>query len=118
MTPKEVVKTWFKNIDNQNFDGIRSLMAADHIFYNPMTLAPIGIAEHLGMMQQMTSAFDGMHRIDLLVEEDGWVAVAGRWAGKHTGDFNGVPATGNEVQFTWSDFFQIIEGLGAIGISE
>lgn len=110
MNGKEFVKAWFGHIDNQRFDELKSLMAPNHQFHNPMTPGPIGVDEHLGMMQMMTSAFDGAHHLDLIVEENGWVAVSGSWSGKHSGEFNGVAATGNDVQFTWADFFKIENG--------
>lgn len=86
------------------------MMAENHQFHNPMTPTPIGIEEHIGMMHQMTSAFDGEHKIDVAVAEGEWIAVHGRWVGRHTGEFNGVPATGNEIEFTWNDFFHVVDG--------
>ena len=110
MAPKEIVKSWFASIDKQNFDNVRKLMAGNHQFHNPMTPAPIGTEEHIGMMQMMTGAFEGGHHIERLVEENGWVAAYGYWKGKHTGEFNGVAATGKEVKFSWADFFQLQDG--------
>ncbi|MDN5203687.1 ester cyclase [Fulvivirgaceae bacterium BMA10] len=110
MTSKEVVKAWFKNIDDQNYDALKSLMASDHKFHNPMSPAPLGVEEHIGMAQMMTNSLQGKHHVEILVEENGWIAVYGRWKGKHVGEFQGVPATGNDVEFTWTDFFQIVDG--------
>ncbi len=110
MTPKELVRVWFQNIDQAKFEELKNLMASDHRFHNPMTPEPVGPTEHVGMMQQMTESFDGQHHVDLLVEEDAWVAAYGRWSGKHIGEFNGVSATGKEVQFTWANFFQVVDG--------
>lgn len=110
MTPKEIAKTWFANIDAKNFEGVKYLMASNHTFHNPMTPAPVGVEEHLGMMQMMTSSFDGQHHLDQLIEEGNCVVVRGHWSGKHVGEFNGVPATGNEVIFPWIDIFEMVEG--------
>ena len=110
MTNKEIIKNWFSNIDKENFQEIRNAMHSDHRFYNPMTPAAIGIEEHLGMMQMMTSSFSGEHKIEVLIEENGKVAAWGTWSGKHTGEFEGVPATNNEIHFSWADFFEIVGG--------
>lgn len=110
MTSKEIIKSWFNFIDEKNYEGIKGHMAADHQFHNPMTPAPLNADEHIGMIQMMTSSFEGEHILDLLVEEDNHVAVKGRWSGKHVGDFEGVPATGNNVEFSWTDVFQIVDG--------
>ncbi len=110
MTPKELVQTWFKNLDNEDFDSIRALMSENHLFHSPMSPEAANKDAHIAMMQEMTASFQGEHIIDHLIEEDGKVAVHGRWVGKHTGTFNGIPATGNDVNFTYSDLFIIEEG--------
>eukprot|EP00746_Dinoflagellata_sp_MGD_P058730 gnl/MRDRNA2_/MRDRNA2_251043_c0_seq1.p1 gnl/MRDRNA2_/MRDRNA2_251043_c0~~gnl/MRDRNA2_/MRDRNA2_251043_c0_seq1.p1 ORF type:complete len:137 (+),score=24.14 gnl/MRDRNA2_/MRDRNA2_251043_c0_seq1:38-448(+) len=110
MKAKELVKTWFHNIDQQNFEAVKNLMAADHIFHNPMTPAPIGANEHIGMMQHMTAAWDGEHHLDLVLEDGDHVVARGRWSGKHVGEFNGVPATGKHVEFSWIDIFEVADG--------
>ena len=110
MTNKELVKAWFAGIDSENFEAIKNLMDEKHKFYNPMTPAPAGVVEHLGMMQAMTSAFSGQHHLDLVLEDGNHVVIKGHWIGKHTGTFNGVAATGNEVKFTFVDIFLIENG--------
>lgn len=110
MTPIDFVKTWFSNIDNKQFDANKALMAPNHQFHNPMMPVPADAEGHLGMMQMMTSAFEGTHNIDFCVVDGNRVAVRGFWEGKHTGEFEGIPATGNSVRFSFADFFQIENG--------
>jgi predicted ester cyclase len=110
MNNKEIAKTWFAHIDAKNFDGLKQLMAPNHSFHNPMSPEPAGADQHLGMMQMMTGALKGEHHLDIVIAEGDYVAVRGRWSGKHVGEFNGVPATGNDVSFTWTDVFHFIGG--------
>ena len=110
MTNKEIAKAWFAAIDAKDFNTVRNLMDSKHKFRNPMTPAPIGPEEHIGMMQMMTSAFEGKHTLNLVFGDDDHVAVSGKWNGKHTGEFNGIPATGNAVEFYFVDLFQIVNG--------
>ena len=110
MTSTDFVKSWFQNIDSGNFEANRQLMAPNHQFHNPMTPAPVDADGHIGMMQMMTSAFEGTHNIDFVVAEGNRVAVRGHWSGKHTGTFEGIPATGNEVRFGFADFFELADG--------
>jgi predicted ester cyclase len=107
MTNKTIATAWFAAIDNKDFAALRSLMAANHEFHNPMTPQPLGPAEHLGMIEQMTSAFTGRHELTLLVDDGSHIAVRGRWTGKHTGAFNGIAATGKPVDFTFIDIMEI-----------
>lgn len=110
MTSKEIVTNWFAHIDNKNFDGVRSLMADNHEFHNPMTPEPLNADGHIGMMQMMTAAFEGQHHLDITVEEKEYVAVKGRWTGTHVGEFEGIPATGKDIEFSFSDLFRIQDG--------
>lgn len=110
MTPKDFVTTWFSHIDSKKFDGLKKLMASSHQFNNPMTPAPIGSEQHLGMVQMMTASFDGKHLVDQVVAEGEWVTARGRWTGKHTGEFNGIAATGKPVEFSWIDMMHVVNG--------
>lgn len=110
MTNKDIAKSWFAAIDKKDFAALKKLLAPDHQFHNPMTPQPLGVDEHIGMIQQMTSAFSGEHKLTLLVADDSHVAVRGRWTGKHTGEFNGIPATGKPVDFTFTDILEIKNG--------
>lgn len=110
MNNKQVIKEWFANIDAKNFDGIKKLMDKKHAFHNPLSPAPAGVDEHLGMIQMLTNALPGNHHVDLTINDGEYITVRGHWSGKHTGDFNGVPATGKPVRFTWTDIFHIEKG--------
>jgi predicted ester cyclase len=110
MTNKEMIQTWFANIDANNFEGVKNLMDSRHKFHNPMTAAPVGINEHIGMMQMMTTAFKGQHHLDLVITEGNHLVVKGYWTGKHAGTFNGIPASDKTVTFTWIDIFEIVNG--------
>lgn len=110
MINKDFAKAWFKAIDNKDFSTLKSLMATDHLFYNPMTPEPCGPEQHIGMMQMMTSSFSGEHVLNLLVADDDHVVVRGTWQGKHTGEFNGMSATGKPVTFTFIDILEIRNG--------
>jgi predicted ester cyclase len=110
MTNQEIAKTWFQAIDKNDFSTVKGLMHPDHKFHNPMTPEAIGIDEHIGMMQMMTGAFTGEHILEQFIEDRDHIVVRGRWAGTHTGEFNGVKATGNRVEFTFIDIFEISGG--------
>src|ERR1700757_572670 len=110
MTNKEIVKNWFAAIDAKDFEAVKKMMHQGHSFENPMTPTAAPAEQHLGMIQMMTSAFSGKHQLDHLISEGDYVAVRGRWIGKHTGEFNGIAATGKPVEFSWIDIFHIVDG--------
>lgn len=111
MTNREIVNAWFAAIDAKDFKTVKRLMDSDnHKFRNPMTPAPVGAEEHIGMMQLMTSAFEGKHTLSVIFGDDEHIAVSGKWTGKHTGEFNGISATGKPVEFYFVDIFNIVNG--------
>ena len=110
MTNKEIAKAWFAAIDKKDYDTLKGLLHPDHKFDSPMTPAPIGVDEHIGMIQGMNASFTGAHTLILVLEDETHAVVRGRWTGKHTGDFNGMPATGKNVSFTFNDIFEIVDG--------
>ena len=107
---KEIAKAWFAGIDSNNFDSVKNLMDGKHTFHNPMTPAPVGIDQHIGTMQMMTTSFRGQHHLKLLINEGEYVTVKGTWKGIHSGEFNGVPATNKPVEFSFIDIFHIVNG--------
>jgi predicted ester cyclase len=110
MTPKEFAEKWFKTIDAKDYDGLRSLISSNHKFVNPATPDALIGESHIGMIQGMMSAFTGGHRIEQILSEGEWVVTRGRWVGTHTGEFNGIPATGNKVNFTFMDTMHVVNG--------
>ena len=110
MTPKEFATKWFGSIDAKNYDNLKNMMADNHQFSNPVVPQPLNRDAHIGLIQQMMSSFTGTHRIEQMICEDEWVVCRGRWSGKHTGDFNGIPATGKEVDFSMTDIMHVVNG--------
>ncbi len=110
MTNKEIAKAWFARIDEKNFDGVKALMNSNHSFSSPMTPEPVAADQHIGMMQMMTSSFEGQHHLDLLISDGEYVTVKGKWAGRHTGEFQGIAPTQKPVDFSFIDIFHIING--------
>jgi steroid delta-isomerase-like uncharacterized protein len=110
MTPKEFAEKWFKTIDAKDYDGLKRLMADNHQFTNPATPNTLNVNEHIGMIEGMMSAFAGNHHIEQLISEGEWVVIRGRWKGTHTGEFNGIPATGNAIDFSFVDIMHVVNG--------
>lgn len=110
MTPKDIVKDWFASIDANTLEKNSGMLAASHQFHNPMTPAPLGPNEHIGMIQQMNAAFTGSHTIHNVFEDGAHVIVHGQWTGTHTGDFNGLAPTGKKVDMSFIDIIKLEDG--------
>jgi predicted ester cyclase len=110
MTNKEIVKAWYSALEVNDFDTIKTLMDSKYQFRNPMTPTPMSAEEHLGMMNMMKSTFEARHTIDLFIEEDNYIAIRAKWSARHTGEFNGIPATGKLIELYLIDIFNIVDG--------
>ncbi|HET7115589.1 MAG TPA: ester cyclase [Hanamia sp.] len=110
MTNKEIVKAWYSALEVNDVTTIKNLMDNKYQFRNPISPMPIGAEEHLRMMDMMKSSFEARHEFDVFIEEENNVAVSGKWIAKHTGDFNGVPATGKSIKLYLIDIFNIVGG--------
>ena len=69
------------------------------------------MAEVTSMMASGLTDFE-IEIIEMVAEDD-QVAVLMTWTGTHTGDFMGIPATGNELSVPVFDLFRIEDGLVA-----
>jgi predicted ester cyclase len=111
MDPKEVIRTWFASIDANRYDQIEKMMDDRHQFVNPMTPQPASKEQHLQMIRMMTTSFtENKHHLDVVLSDKDWVAAHGRVTCRHTGEFNGVPATNKPVEFSWSDIMHVVDG--------
>jgi predicted ester cyclase len=110
MSNKDIVTTWFASIDANTLDKNATMLAEDHMFYNPMTPGPANSQAHIELIKGMVGAFTGAHKIWRMTAEGDFVSAEVQWIGKHTGEFNGIPATGNDVTFTLIDVMEIKNG--------
>ena len=111
MTTKEFAKKWFGTIDSLNYDQLKSMLADNHLFNVSFSPQPLNREGHIGMIQQMMGSFSGStHTIEQMITEGDWIVVRGRWKGKHTGDFNGIPASNKTVDFTFTDIMHVVNG--------
>jgi predicted ester cyclase len=109
MTNKELATQWFKHIDGKDFSALKARLAPNHKFTSPMG-GPLGVDEHIGMIQMMTGALQGGHTLDKVLAEGDYVCVSGTYKGKHVADFMGVPATGKTVEFSFIDILHFENG--------
>lgn len=97
-------------MDANDFEALEAMLDEKHSFTNPMTAEPGDKLSHLAMIESMTSAFEGKHILDVVMSEGDWVSGKGHWTGRHTGEFNGIAATGTYVIFTWMDMMHVVDG--------
>jgi steroid delta-isomerase-like uncharacterized protein len=74
------------------------------------------LAEHVEDLKARHAAFDeARFNIQKIVGDDDTVAVYDIFTGVHSGEFNGIPATGREVSRPAAAFFTVRDGKVAEG---
>lgn len=96
---REIVLDLYKQVEAQNFDRARELVSTECKTYVGCNV--LDREAWAGMGQMFMQAFpDGRHVFDLAEAVGDYVLLNGHFTGTHTGDFQGIPATGKLVKFS------------------
>ncbi len=102
-----VTRAIYAAIDANNAVALRKLLATDYRFANPFTPQPLNADGLIGFADATAKGFTGgKHQIKQIIVSENRTTVIGTFVGKHTGLFNGIPATGKDVMM---DFISVIE---------
>lgn len=109
---KELVRHYFTAFRDRDAAWWERFIAPDFERHDPgldfVVRGPAGVAR-LG--EVLHSAFSDieMHVAEVIAEGDRVLARL-RFTGRHTGEFQGAPATGNTVDVKVMDYFRVAEG--------
>lgn len=96
MSNKSVSARFFETYGNQHdVEGCAPLFADDAVIHFNNTPAPLSFEGYKQVGYAFLAGFPDIN-VTILdqIEEDGKVVSRVRWAGTHTGEFNGIPPTG------------------------
>jgi steroid delta-isomerase-like uncharacterized protein len=111
---KAVVRRWIEAFNERELQGEADLLAAGFVAHVPAPQGPLEL-EGLGSWRQFTGPFVGAFpdlRLtvkDIMAEGD-MVAARVAFRGTHRGEFQGIPPTDKEVNFTSMEFNRVVEG--------
>jgi steroid delta-isomerase-like uncharacterized protein len=109
---KALIRNFLKEMDNKNFEIANEVYAPDVKFYYPSnSTEPMSFEQSITMAKSFYAAFpDFSHIIEELIAVGDKVILRAVDRGTHQGEFNGIPATGNTVEFSVIAIFYIKEG--------
>ena len=108
---KEIVLRLLEELDKKNFGIIKELHSPDAKLYAAGSFEPITVEEVASGVPMTYEAFpDYAHSVKDVIAKDDKVAVRWNCSGTHEGEFMGVPATGNKMEYGGLGIFQIKEG--------
>jgi predicted ester cyclase len=107
--PRGVVERMLAFVDAQDWDEVRALVS-------PSCKVQVGAFrggrdEWQWLGEQFYAGFpDGKHHIEDAIVSSDRVCLLGTWTGTHRGTFQGVPATGKKVAFSWTMTYRVADG--------
>lgn len=109
---KEIVNNFVAALNSHDLDNLDELLSADYQEHNPFAPEfPPGPETFKAIAGGILAAFPDVEvTIDYMVAEGELVVTRHTVVATHEGDFNGVPATGNEVTWTELHMFRIEDG--------
>lgn len=107
---KAIVRRFHELFDQGDLVGIEALLSPDFVTYQP-GMPPLNSEGLKTVGMVFTTAFGDCQTIpgDVVAEGD-VVFMRATFNGTHVGDFNGIPATGNRVQFNFMTMDRFVGG--------
>jgi steroid delta-isomerase-like uncharacterized protein len=107
---KAIARRFHELFDKGDMAGMEALLAPNCIAYQP-GVPPLDRESFKQMGQLFVSAFgDSKQVIEDQIAEGDKVVSRGTWSAVHTGDFNGIPATGKRFQIPIVTVDRIVDG--------
>jgi steroid delta-isomerase-like uncharacterized protein len=107
---KTIAQQTMKALSDRDLDGVVAQAAADCRFYG-WGPEPLDSNGYKGFMSALLAAFpDSRVVIDDVIAEGDKVAVRHRLQGTHQAEFQGIPATGRQVEVNGIVIFRIANG--------
>jgi len=109
--PKATVCAFLEAMDRSDWDGLRARMHPEHLCHFPFAPEPLDVEGHIGMSQGFRQGFaEFAHLVEDQFCSGDKVLTRGKVRVKHTGEFNGVAATGNVVEFGFMQVAEVVDG--------
>jgi steroid delta-isomerase-like uncharacterized protein len=108
---KAVVRNLYEALNAGDFTKFADGLADDVVEHEEMPGMTPNKAGIVQFFQATAASISGMRmNVDEMIAEGDRVSVRGVMSGKHTGEFMGVPATGNQLSVPLADYFRIANG--------
>jgi steroid delta-isomerase-like uncharacterized protein len=109
---KALVLKWCEEQDKGNLEIFLEIFAADFLYYDPSNSPnPMSKEETYEFLVEGSKLFEEVnHKIEEIIAVNDKVIVRTTSSITHEGEFQGIPATGKEVEFSTIAIFQIRDG--------
>ncbi len=99
---KELIKRMYEVINEGDIEAYAEMLAPEYVWYMPSrSTKPISRKEIVEFVKMLHSGFpDVAYSVEDLIAEGDIVVSRFIMRGTHTGEFQGIPATGNKVEMS------------------
>ena len=112
MNARELSEGMLRAWKERDWDAIRDVLHADYVYTGPDGGRVAGVEPGLaaGWSSFADSFPDGDYEIDGVYVDGDTVVTEFRFTGTHTGDFEGIAATGSHVEITFCNVMHLRDG--------
>jgi len=108
---KELIRNFLGELDSGNWNMVHEIFADDCIFYSPSDSAPSSKNEQFATLDEMLAAFPNWkHDIKDMTAKDDKVIVWVVCSTTHEGEFQGIPASSNKIQYGEIAIYRVKNG--------
>jgi predicted ester cyclase len=110
---KAVSRRWIEVFNERDDAGEAGVRAQDYVAYAPVSLEPTPLDSEAWtrFLAGFVEAFPDLHlTVEDAVGEGDLVAQRIRFAGTHTGEFQGLPPTNRKVEFSGLELNRFVDG--------
>src|SRR5215203_4835385 len=111
---KALIRRWIEAFNERDLQGEADLLAPGYVAHVPSPQGPLdleGLEAWRGFTAPFVEAFPDLRlTIEDIAAEGDTVAARVSFRGNHQGEFQGIPPTGKEVNFTSMEFNRVVGG--------
>ena len=97
--PKNIVLEFYKSFDDRNIERAFSFLDKNFTAYMAGMSEAMDRSQFQQFGMKFYSAFDGgQHRFDEIIVANNKIITCGKFKAKHLGKFQGLPATGRQIE--------------------
>ncbi len=108
---KAFVRHFFKSFSDGDLEATKAMMGGSHVYYFPLADAPMDKGNHSNVQAVFKAAIpDLSFELHDQIAEDDKVASRFTATGTFTNEFQGLPPSGETIEFSGTNVMRIVDG--------
>ena len=108
---KAFVRDFFKSFSDGDLEATKAMMDGSHVYYFPLADSPMDKENHSNVQAVFKAAIpDLFFELHDQIAEDDKVASRFTATGTFTNEFQGLPPSGEHIEFSGTNVMRIVDG--------